>query len=388
MTKTENVRSARMLALALFTLFALIVAACGGDDDDAGSGDDGASSTTADEPEADEPEAEEPAPEPEPEPAAESGEALTGDFLVSGSSTVFPIVLRQAEEFAAAEAGVAIAVEGPGSGDGARKFCAGEVPIANASRLFKDEEIAICEEAGIEFIELRRGIDGISVITSPDNDAVECVSFNDLYALLSEEATGYENWADGNELTGTWGGQTLPDLALEIFGPGEESGTFDSFGEIVIEGVFKGKTGLDPESREFSETIRPDYTSSPDDNVILEGVSSSEGSLGWVGYSFAQEAADAGRAKLLAVSTEDGGDCVSPSPETIASADFPISRFLYTYVNADAAANDPAVAAFVDYMMSDVGLASVSAVGYVDLSDIDQNLAQAIWENKTTGRQW
>lgn len=86
--------------------------------------------------------------------------------IVSGSSTVYPIVLRQAEEFAQVAPGVAIAVEGPGSGDGAKKFCAGDGPIANASRLFKDEEIAICEENGIEFIELRRGIDGISVITS------------------------------------------------------------------------------------------------------------------------------------------------------------------------------------------------------------------------------
>ena len=321
-------------------------------------------------------------------PAPEPTGPLAGDFLVSGSSTVFPIVLRQAEEFIEAEPGVAIAVEGPGSGDGARKFCAGEVPIANASRLFKDEEIAICEEAGIEFIELRRGIDGISVITSPDNDAVECVSFNDLYALLSEEATNFGSWADANALTSTWGGQQFDDLPLGIFGPGEESGTFDSFGEIVIEGVFKGKTGLDPESREFSETIRPDYTSSPDDNVIMEGINGSDSSIGWVGYSFAQEAEEAGRAKLLQVSKDDGGPCVAPSPETIASADFPISRFLYTYVNADAAANDPAVAAFVDYMMSDEGLEAVSAVGYVDLAEADQNRAQAVWASQATGRAW
>ena len=147
---------------------------------------------------------------------------------------------------------------------------------------------------------------------------------------------------------------------MDVYGPGEESGTFDSFTEIVIESVFKGSTGLDTESREFVETIRPDYTSSPDDNIILDGVASTQGSLGWVGYSFAQEAADAGRAKLLAVSVEDGGACVVPTPETIASADFPIARFLYTYVNAEAAATDPSVAAFVDYMMSDDGLESVA----------------------------
>jgi phosphate transport system substrate-binding protein len=362
-----------LLMLAIVVVFGIVAVLI----DD--SGDNGAVAATAS-PANGEPSAD--------APAVPLDGPLTGDFLVSGSSTVFPIVLRQAEEFNELEPGVAIAVEGPGSGDGAKKFCAGDAPIANASRLFKDEEIAVCEEAGIDFIELRRGIDGITVITSPDNDAIDCVSFNDLYALLSEEATGFDSWAEANALTGQWGGQEFPDLPLAIFGPGEESGTFDSFGEIVIEGAFKGKTGLDPDSREFVETIRPDYTSSPDDNVIMEGINGSDSSIGWVGYSFAQEASDNGRATLLAVSVEDGGDCVVPTPESIASAAFPIARFLYTYVNADAAANDPAVAAFVDHMMSDIGLESVSAVGYVDLSDADQGRAQAVWNNRVTGRAW
>ncbi len=317
----------------------------------------------------------------------ESG--LEGDFLVSGSSTVFPIVQKQAEEFAAANPGVAIAVEGPGSGDGAVKFCAGEVPIGNASRLYKDEEVAVCSENGIDFIEIRRGIDGISVITSPEN-AVECVSFNDIYALISEEATGSERWSDANSLLAEMGaaGSFADGMDLEIYGPGEESGTFDSFGEIVIESVAKGKTGLDTDAREFVETIRPDYTASPNDNVIIEGIGSGPATLGWVGYAFAQEAADAGTAKLLQVSMEDGGDCVSPTPESIADASFPIARYLYTYVNVAMVDSDPAVAAFVDYMMSDAGLESVAAVGYVDLSAADQALAQAIWDQRTQGRSW
>ncbi len=319
--------------------------------------------------------------------AASDLSEATGEFLVSGSSTVFPIVQRQAEQFEDLAPGIAIAVEGPGSGDGAKKFCAGEVPIANASRTFKDEEIAICEEAGIEFIELKRGIDGISVITSTENDLISCLSFNDMYALLSEDATQTDSWADANTLTGEWGGQEFPDVPLSVFGPGEESGTFDSFAEIVIESVGKGKTGLDAETREFSEGIRPDYTSSPDDNVVMEGIESSQYSLGWVGFAYAEESAEAGRAKLLAVATEDGGECVTPTPETIASAEFPIARFLYTYVNVDAAANQPGVADFVDYMMSDTGLESVSAVGYIDLPDEDQAKVQAVWSDRVPGRQ-
>ena len=373
---TTNLRRARLLVIML-TVFALFTAACG-DDDDTTEADSGSDSTAASAAE------EEPAEEPAEAPA------LEGSIAVSGSSTVFPIVQKQAEEFAAANPGVAISVDGPGSGDGAALFCDGEIPIGNASRAYKDSELETCAANGIEFIEIRRGIDGISVITSANNNAVECVSFSQIYALLSEEATGFDSWADANALLAEMGSAAgeLPDAPLDIFGPGEESGTFDSFGEIVVEAVAKGKTGLDTEARDFVKTIRPDYTSSPNDNVIIEGIASSDTSLGWVGFAFAKEAEEAGEAKLLAVAKEDGGECVVPTPETIASADFPISRFLYTYVNAEMADSDPAVAAFVDYMMSDAGLESVTAVGYIDLAEADQQLAQSVWANRITGRSF
>jgi len=315
--------------------------------------------------------------------------SLEGTIAISGSSTVFPIVQAQAEAFASIAPGVAISVDGPGSGDGAALFCDGEIPIGNASRAYKDEELETCAANGIEFIEILRGIDGISVITSASNDAVECLSFNQIYALISSEAQGFESWADANALLADMGSTAgeLPDAPLDIFGPGEESGTFDSFGEIVLEEVAGGDTGLDAEAREFVESIRPDYTSSPNDNVIIEGITSSDTSLGWVGFAFASEAAEAGDAKLLSVSVEDGGECILPTAETIADASFPISRPLYTYVNLDAATNDAAVIAFVDYMMSDVGLESVSAVGYIDLPDEDQAKVQAAWADRVVGRQ-
>ncbi|MEM9466522.1 MAG: substrate-binding domain-containing protein [Actinomycetota bacterium] len=372
---TTNLRRARLLVI-LLTVFSLFAAACGGDDDD--------DTTASDTPEATEETTDDDMAE------EEATSDLEGDFLVSGSSTVFPIVQKQAEEFFALNPGVAISVEGPGSGDGAALFCDGDIPIGNASRAYKDEELATCEANGIEFIELRRGIDGISVITSANNDAVECLSFNQIYALISQEAQGFESWADANALLADMGSTApeLPDAPLDIFGPGEESGTFDSFGEIVIEGVEGGKTGLDTEARAFVDVIRPDYQSSGNDNVIIEGIGSSDTSLGWVGFAFAKEAEEAGEAKLLAISKEDGGECIVPSPETIASAEFPIARFLYTYVNVEMAANDPAVAAFVDYMLSPTGLESVTAVGYIDLSEADQALAQTVWAERITGRSF
>ena len=337
----------------------------------------------------------EPAAAPAPTTVAAEEEAtavaeLASEIAISGSSTVFPIVQLQAERFEEIAPGVAISVDNPGSGDGAQLFCRGEVQITNASRLLKPEEVALCEEGGIEFIEIRRAVDGITLVTSPANTEIDCVSFNDLYALISSEAQGFESWADANELTAEWGGTQFPEgLELDVFGPGEESGTFDSFGEIVIEAVADGDTGLDTSGRDFVETIRADYSSSPNDNTIIEGISSSSHSIGWVGFAFAVEAAEAGDAKLLQVAVEDDGTCVTPTEETIGDLMFPVARFLYTYVNAAEAAEDEAVEAFVDYMLSDEGLAAVSEVGYVDLNGTDSARAKTVWAVRLTGQgQW
>src|SRR5690606_17616530 len=114
---------------------------------------------------------------------------------------------------------------------------------------------------------------------------------------------------------------TLPDAPLDITGPGEESGTFSSFVELVIE-EFNEDRGADA-------TTRPDYQASADDNVIIQGIQGSDTSFGWVGFAFAREAEDV---KVLEV---DGGDgCVAPSDETVADGSYPISRPLFIYVNA------------------------------------------------------
>ena len=111
-----------------------------------------------------------------------------------------------------------------------------------------------------------------------------------------------------------------------------------------------------------------------------DGIGGNQYSLGWVGFAFADENRD--RVKLLEI---DGGDgCVAPTPETIASADFPIARFLYTYVDAGQA-DDPAVSAFIDYMLSDEGQGYVVDAGYVNLDPADLQQSRDNWANKTIG---
>ena len=301
--------SKRLVALA--AIAALALAACSDDDDD-----DTAAPTVCPPTEATTE-----APTSAPATTAAGGEtsaepstdlsSLSGEIFVSGSSTVEPISIAAGNAFGDMAPGVAIAVEGPGTGDGFAKFCAGETDISDASRPINEEEQATCADAGIEFIELKVGIDGLSVITSAQDTEIECLSFVDLYALLGPDAVGINNWSDASANADEYAATVTdlgavhtpyPDAELTVTAPGEESGTFDSFVELVIAEV-GDVLGVE------DANVRVDYTASPNDNVIIEGVAANPTSLGWVGFAFVEENLDV----VKPLQVDGGGGCVEPS---------------------------------------------------------------------------
>jgi phosphate transport system substrate-binding protein len=344
----------RLAWLSIILSVGVLAAACGGDDDDDGGGSETGS-------------------------GGETSGDVSGEINVSGSSTVQPITTAAAEAFMAENADTSITVDGPGTGDGFELFCNGETEISDASRAIEEEEIATCEENGVEYIELQIAFDGMAVMTSPNNDAVECLSFADLYALIGPESEGFNNWSDAQDLATQLGSQTeLPDEELTLVGPGPESGTYDSFIEIALSGIAE-EQGL-PEDQ--VETTRPDYEQSADDNQIIAGIEGADYSLGWVGFAFAEEAGDG--VTELAVSEEPGGDCVEPSAETISDGSYPLSRPLYIYVNAQAAEENAAVAPFVDFYLAGLN-GYVEDTGYVPMPDDQVSATTTQWEDRTTG---
>jgi len=301
-------------------------------------------------------------------------ELADGDVFVTGSSTVEPISIRVGELAAEMSGGgLAVTVEGPGTGDGFATFCTGGADISDASRAIKDEEIAQCEENGVEYVELEIAIDGLTVATNPANEAITCLDIPALYALVGPESEGTANWSDNAELATELGSayaDAFPELPLDISGPGEESGTYDSFLEFAIADL--------AEERSQDEATRADYSSSPNDNLIVEGIESSESSLGWVGYAF--YAAEEERMKAIEI--DDGEGCVAPTPETISDGSYPFSRSLYIYVNTANAESNPAVASYVDLYLSPEGLATVAEAGYVDLPEDRITATQDAWAGR------
>ena len=299
--------------------------------------------------------------------------AESGAIVISGSSTVEPISSLVAELFQDANPDVTITVEGPGTGDGFELFCAGEIDISDASRPIEDDEAKNCEKAGVDYVELEVALDGLTVMTSPANEAVTCLNLGDLYALLGPESEGFSTWSDADALANEVGGtDSFPDTSLDVTGPGEESGTYDAM--IDLAGIEDTAIGRDVPEDEAA-ALRPDYQSSPNDNIIIQGIEGSDSSLGWVGFAYAQNAGEG----VKELEIDGGGGCVAPTYESISDASYPLSRSLYIYVNTEKAAENAALSAYVDYYLSDEGITAVAEAGYVDLPADRLEAARTAW---------
>jgi len=273
----------------------------------------------------------------------EGGSELSGDILIDGSSTVFPISEAMAEEFMAANPDVNVTVGTSGTGGGFEKFCAGETAISNASRPIKDEEKEACAAAGVEFIEVPVATDALTIVVNPANDWASCLTVEELTTMWAPDAQGtITNW---NQIR-----PEFPDAPLGLYGPGTDSGTFDYFTEVV-----GGESGAS----------RGDYTASEDDNVLVTGVTGDVNAIAYFGFAYFAENQDS----LKAVEIDGGAGCVAANAEDVLNGTYaPFARPLFIYVST-AALEEPQVKAFLDFYTDPANKEFVAETGYVTLSD-------------------
>jgi phosphate transport system substrate-binding protein len=274
---------------------------------------------------------------------AEGASTLSGEVLADGSSTVQPLTAAAGELFKMDNPDVNVSVGTSGTGGGFEVFCQGQTDISNASRPIKDEEAALCAEAGIEFTELRVATDALTVVASADNEFLQCLSTDELATLWGPEAEGTVMTWDQVDLE-------FPAEAIELYGPGTDSGTFDYFTDEI-----NGEEGAS----------RTDYNASEDDNVLVQGVAGSPNALGYFGFTYYEVNADT----LKAVEIDSGEGCVAPSAETAADGTYaPLARPLFIYVNNASFAEKPQVAEFVRYYAANDGTIA-EAAKFIALDD-------------------
>jgi phosphate binding protein len=283
-------------------------------------------------------------------------DATEGDVAIAGSSTVFPLstaVMTLWED----EGGTPYQIDSIGSGGGFERFCVdGASDISNASRPIKDEEVAACAELDPprEPIEIRVGTDALSLVISPGNTFATELTYEEIataFSLTDAAAT----WADVNP--------DFPAHPIQLFTPGNDSGTFDFFNEEIF-----------PEEYEADETS-PISTSiaqvvGEDDNVTVQGVAGdgcTEGDLsttcaiGYFGYAYYAENAD----ELVAVSVDagEGDGYVLPGDESVNEGTYPLARPLFMYTDGGIVAEKPQVAEFIAFYLNNVNEV-IGDVGY------------------------
>jgi phosphate transport system substrate-binding protein len=290
----------------------------------------------------------------------DGGGAVSGNIKIEGSSTVYPITQAAAELYRQENPDARIEVGGAGTSDGFEAFCQGDTQISDASRpIDVAEEVPVCEDNGVEFIEIPVAYDGISVVVNKQgNDWATDITSEELKKIWEPSSEGkITKWS---QVRSDW-----PDTELSLYGPGTESGTYEFFNETIV-------------ANEEEVSRQSDVEMSEDDNVLVQGVSGDKNALGYFGYSYYENNLDTLRA--LAV------DGVKPTEDSIRSGEYLLSRPLFIYVSTDALKNNKAVEPFVDFYLAPENLDRlVKAAKYVTIPSSLEQQSRAQYEDRTTG---
>lgn len=248
---------------------------------------------------------------------------LSGDVVGDGSSTVAPIMEAIVEEYAGVQSDVRVSVGVSGTGGGFEKFINGETDFSNASRPIKDEEAKSLADAGIDYTEFEIAYDGLSVVIHPDNTWAKELTVEQLKQLWVEDGTT-KKWSD---IDPSW-----PVEEVVFYSPGTDSGTYDYFDEVILDGEDLVKTA----------------TLSEDDNVLVQGVIADKNAIAFFGYAYYL----ANKDKLQVVSI----DGVAPTNKTIESGEYsPLSRPLFVYVKNEAIKENEAAYDFMEFTLENAG---------------------------------
>jgi phosphate transport system substrate-binding protein len=256
---------------------------------------------------------------------------LRGRITIDGSSTVYLITQAVTEEFLKAHRQVRVTLGRAGTGGGFKRFDVDDLDICDASRPIEPEELEACRQNGVEYLELKIALDGLTVVINPQNTWCRALTIGQLKQIWESESR-VTHW---NQIDPAW-----PDKKIVLYGPDTDSGTFEYFTEVVC-----GKRG----------NSRSDYQQSSDDNFLVQGVQGDAGALGYFGYAYSVLNRESVKATPIAAGMNPAAavmpNPVMPNETTIASGEYaPLSRPLYLYVNKRALRR-PEIVAYLKFYL-------------------------------------
>lgn len=272
---------------------------------------------------------------------------ISGNLSSTGSDTLANLMTLWTEAFKKAYPNVNIQVQAAGSSTAPPALTEGTSNFGPMSRQMKDKELEAFETRyGYKPTAVRVAIDALAVYVHKDNP-IESLSLPQVDAIFSVTrrcgaSAEINRWGELG-LTGSWN-----DRPIQLYGRNSVSGTYGYFKEVALC------------SGDFRNTVNEQ----PGSASVVQAVASSLNGIGYSGIGYITSGV-----KALALSEEDDGEAIPATAEFVNSGDYPLSRYLYIYVNKRPDSPlQPLEQEFLKLVLSREGQEIVSKDGYIPLS--------------------
>jgi phosphate transport system substrate-binding protein len=279
-------------------------------------------------------------------PSYQKMSGVSGSIKSIGSDTLNNLMTLWAEGFSKQYPNVNIEIEGKGSGTAPPALIAGTSQFGPMSRPMKAAEVDNFEKKfGYKPTAVRTAVDALAVYVNKDNP-VQCLSLSQLDAIYSKTrkrgaAKDAIKWGDVG-VKGEWA-----NMPISLYGRNSASGTYGYFKEVAMG------------DGDYKDTVKEQ----PGSSAVVQSVASDKSGIGYSGVGY--KTADV---KFVALSAKDGDSCHEPTSEQAYAGKYPITRFLYVYVNKNPNQPlDPVRAEFVKYVQSKEGQQGVVKDGFFPL---------------------
>ncbi|MEO5959484.1 MAG: phosphate ABC transporter substrate-binding protein, partial [Opitutaceae bacterium] len=268
---------------------------------------------------------------------------ISGKLSSIGSDTLNNLMTYWAEEFKKIYPNVNLEIEGKGSSTAPPALISGTSQLGPMSRKMKAEEVDAFEKKyGYKPRLVAVSIDALAVYVNKDNP-IKSLSFQQVDSIFSAtRKRGGQNVATWGQLglTGEWASKPV-----SLYGRNSASGTYGFFKELaLLNGDYKGSVKEQPGSAS-----------------VVQGVEKELGGVGYSGIGYKTSG-------VRAVPISDKGLPVEATQANAESFKYPISRYLYIYINVNPASGpDPLVKEFIRFVLSKQGQQDTAKDGYYPL---------------------
>jgi phosphate transport system substrate-binding protein len=270
-------------------------------------------------------------------------QGVSGNASSEGSDTLNNLMTLWAETFSKFYPNVRIQIQGKGSSTAPPALIQGLAQFGPMSRAMKgSEEDAFESKFGYKPTQIRTSVDALAVFVNKDNP-IKSLSLTQVDAILSKSRRrggrkDLKTWGDLG-LTGEWA-----DKPISMYGRNSASGTYGFFKEVAL------KNG----------DLKDEVKEQPGSASVVLGVTTDRAGIGYSGIGYSTSGV-----RAVPLSEKDGESGISATPENAYSGDYPLSRFLYVYVNrAPGKPCDPLVREFIRMIVSKEGQEGVLKDGY------------------------